>query len=172
MSTRVMGDHQLLMKLERLKKSAQNKIIRKGNSKAIRPVIQAAKAGVRKTSRTISKSIGVKHKFYKQNGVAVAIAGPRRAASTEAERPHVHFITGGWRYRKHVPANTAHLVERGTKPHQYTIKIGKSKIAIRHPGTKAKPFMEPALERQKHLAVQIFHQVARQEIMRIAVRRA
>jgi hypothetical protein len=163
----VEGAHELLLKLERLEKKAQDKIIKKANSKAVRPIIRAAKSNSRSVSRTISKAVGVKHKYYKQSQTALAIVGARVAKSVRTEKTHVHFMTGRVSMRVHDPRHTSHLVERGTKPHTYTIRIRKKQeaVTIRHPGTKAQPWLKPAYETQKGAAARLFQEVVKQQVM-------
>ncbi len=65
---------------------------------------------------------------------------------------------------KHRPGAIAHLVERGTKAHKITPKKGKLRLrgggfvtgAITHPGTRARPFMEPAFDLHKSRAFRVY----------------
>lgn len=68
---------------------------------------------------------------------------------------------------KYRPASIAHLVERGTAAHKIESKTGK-KLRLRgggfvnggvmHPGTRARPFMEPAFELHKRRALRVYGQ--------------
>ena len=71
-------------------------------------------------------------------------------------------------------AKVGHLIERGTKPH--TLETSKSRVMVgrkdgifygtqaRHPGTAAKPWLNPALEERKGPTVQRFGELIVEEI--------
>lgn len=160
----VTGDKDLLKKFANVQRRVQTKAIDKANSKAIRPVVTAAKRGARASSNTIAKGIGMRKKRYQKGAIQVAVAGVRNLASVASDRPKVHFVTGGWSYRRHDPRHTAHLVEKGTKPH--AIVIPRFKMVVRHPGTKAKPFLEPAFVSNVSTMTRIHADVLGAEIVR------
>lgn len=160
----ITGSDELIKKLSGMERKVQQKILKKANSKAIRPVIQAAKRGARPTSRTIAKSIGMRQSKYQGGQIHTVVAGVRNLASVASVRPQVHFVTGGWSYRRHDPRHTAHLVEKGTKAH--TIVIPRFKMIVRHPGTKAKPFLEPAFKSNVSTMTRIHAEILGSEIIR------
>jgi HK97 gp10 family phage protein len=119
----------------------------------------------RKGSGALRVSIGTKsQKGRKGKTLAFAVIGARKKV--------VRVFKG----RKTVPANYAHLVEKGTKPHSL-LKRAKSKLGrlkrvvriaagagARHPGTKPKPFLAPALEAKKAEAARVMMDVVAKEI--------
>ena len=161
MAVFITGDKELLRKLKTLDEKVERRALKKANAKAIRPVVRAAKAGVRPVSKTVAKGIGIRHKRYARTKTHVVVVGVRNQASVAVERQHTNPFTGETSMRKHDPRHTAHLIEGGTKPH--TITIGK--FSVRHPGTTAKPFLEPALERNETQVVAVHRSVLRQEIL-------
>ena len=163
----VSGTRELIWKLSSLEGKVAKKILGKANSKAIRPVITAAKRGARQTSNTLAKGIGLRHARYKAGQIHTVVVGVRNLASVASIKPKTHFLTGGWSMRKHDPRHTAHLVERGTAPHM--IPIPKLKVTVRHPGTKAKPFLEPALVENVNAVIRKHKDTLRSEIL-IAVK--
>lgn len=158
----IRGEKELIKKLVSLENKTRRKFLRKANGKAIRPVVQSAKANVRRESSTVSKSIGVRHKSYKRGATQASIVGPRNVDSVVKERPHVNPFTGKVGVRKHDPRHTAHLIEGGTKPH--TIKIFKN-LTVRHPGTSPRPFLEPAMKKNENKVVTLHAQVLRELIL-------
>jgi HK97 gp10 family phage protein len=89
-------------------------------------------------------SLGVKAvKGSRGKTLALAVIGPRKKV--------VRQIPRGRKTVKSVPAFYAHLVEKGTAPHD-TARGAKRKKAAgpgKHPGTKAQPFLAPAYESNK-----------------------
>lgn len=162
---KVQGERELQRTLQRLGWGASRKAIYKANSKAIRPVVQSAKSNVRRTSKTVAKGIGVRHKAYPRKGNVVSVVGVRNDTKLVQERPHINPFNDQWMYRKHDPRKTAHLIEGGTKAHQIVV-FGRLKI--NHPGTSPKPFLEPALERNQNKVIALHAQILRQELERAA----
>lgn len=163
----VSGVDNLVKNLSGLEGKMAKKILGKANSKAIRPVIQAAKRESRATSSTISKAIGLRNARYKKGQIHSVVVGVRNLASLAKDRPKVHFLTGGWSMRKHDPRHTAHLVELGTRPHM--IPIPSLKVTVRHPGTQPKPFLKPAMENNVNAVIRKHADTLRAEIL-IAVK--
>jgi hypothetical protein len=94
-----------------------------------------------KRSGLLRKGMTKKVRSYK-SGIAWGAIGPDRD------------LVGMWGIRKPRrirPANYAHLVEGGTKPH--TIKFKTRNRVMEHPGTDPHPFRRPALEASKAEAI-------------------
>lgn len=83
-----------------------------------------ARALAPKETGVLRRSIGTKSGRSKRKSAQYVVIGPRKEFSERGRRP----------------VKYAHLVEGGTAPHGY--KNSKRK----HPGSKPKPFLGPALE--------------------------
>lgn len=99
---KVMGAEQLQRKLSNLKRSAANRIWRKGMRQAVTPILQSARKRAPVFTRRLLKSLGSKVKTYKKGVGAVGLVGPRRGFAA--------VIRG----RRVNPTRYAHLAERQT----------------------------------------------------------
>jgi HK97 gp10 family phage protein len=167
MSLKLENDKQLVAQMRRIRAAVVKKAVRKANTKAMRPVVQQAKASVRKESGTVSKAIGVRHKHYSRSGTMVSMVGIRNQDSVIKQRPTINPFSGMSAYRKHDPRKTAHLIERGTKPHQIVV-FGRLKIS--HPGTKPRPFLAPAMERNISSIIAVQRNILRAEIINASLK--
>jgi HK97 gp10 family phage protein len=130
-----------------------NRVVNRAASKAMTPVLRAAKRLVPVDDKFLKKSLGRKVKSYKRSGNVVVLIGPRKGFKDEKSGRN--------------PANYAHLVEKGTAPHvirpesRRALKIrgpdgDKFVGAVIHPGTPPRPFLRPALDGNKSAVVQIY----------------
>jgi len=158
----VFGDKELIKQLEKLEEKAGKKILNKAVGKAVRPIIQTARAKVRPISKTVAKSLGIKRVRYNKGAVQVALVAIRTAANVASTKTVTNPITGATSTRKHIPYHTAHLIEGGTRPHQ--THLPGRKVTVQHPGTPAQPFLKPALEQNRQKAMATYAQVVREEI--------
>jgi HK97 gp10 family phage protein len=142
----VVGDTELVAMMNRLEKKGLTKAIRAANSKAAKPIRQSMKKYARETSKTIAKSIGIKNKVYSRNKTGIVIIGIRSQQSVRRE-----YLSATGKKRVHDPRFTGHLVEGGTQPHDIPA-FGNKAVMVRHPGTKAKPFIKRALDENIHQA--------------------
>ena len=122
----VLGDKELVRKLDRLAGAALRKLARPAVARAIVPVNKAAKRMAPVETGTLKKSLGIKIKTYAWPGVVWAGVGPRQG-----------FTGVGPDGRRRDPVNYAHLVELGTTH------------------SPAQPFLRPALDTQKPMAMAI-----------------
>lgn len=184
----IQGDEVLAKYLTKLPLSAFTAAMRRGSSKAMRPVLRSAKANAQKSNEfgLLVKSLGMKQKTYRRTATVVTLVGPRKVFKKRVytiprkNKPPIAV------YRNPVPY--AHLVEGGTQMHSLTKgdsarERGKTKIkqtfnstrvyiikdkrwvTIRkHPGATAKPFLKPALEQHKANTSQIYHEEMRKEL--------
>ncbi len=150
----LIGDKDLIRKLDRLGKKGYRKTVAKAMSKAATPVSKLAKRlAPRGPTGLLKKSIGKKSKWYR--GTRVVIIGPRKgfkvAVGTYKRGPR----KGQTKW--HNPANIAHLVELG---HRIVTggsveRIdGRDKGKAKHSGrvvghVPAQPFLRPALLQNK-----------------------
>jgi len=152
----------------------------------------------------LSRSIGVKVKKYKgsrrpvrtysaeearalaASGVTVAIVGARRSfvqtvlrrsSFIRGSRQAVASVVETREYLKpvsSVPANYAHLIEGGVRPHTTgkgsSLRSGKSG-GVRHPGFAAKPWLNPAIdakrEESRRIMAESFAEDLRAEAARV-----
>lgn len=134
----IIGDKDLIKRLEFLTPSIRKKVLRPAVTAASRPIRQAAKASVPVRFGALKKSIDLKAKSYKET--AVAIVGPKTGQSATG----VNLFGQSGRI---VPTQYAHLVEKGTKPH--VIRTGRGrKVIWMHPGSPPTRFMQKALSSQ------------------------
>jgi len=158
----VFGDEELIKEFERLEKKTGKRILKKGMAKAVRPVIQTARAKVRPISKTVAKALGIKRKSYQRGAIEIAAVGVRTDAKVTGVKTVINPVTGKTSIRKHVPYHTAHLIEGGTAPH--VTHLPGRKVQVQHPGSPAQPFMEPALEQNETKAISTYAQVVREEL--------
>lgn len=136
---KVEGDEKLIRALKAFPDKLARKVLRKAGSKAATPVARAARKLVRPTSKTIATSIGSKVKVYPKSGRLFVAVGPKRDTPKSP--------TG------HNPSKTAHLVDRGTKPHRLRVY---GRVRIVHPGARPRPFLEPAEKQSEAEVKRIF----------------
>lgn len=134
------------------------RVARAANAKAMRPVVQRAKALVVKESGLLRRSIGVKTKLYPKKLVVATVVGARSNVREEVVDP----VTK--QKRRKIPSKYAHLVEYGHRVARKgttllrageTIRAGRRRARLekRKLGKSigfvpAKPFMRPAFDGQ------------------------
>lgn len=137
-SLNVQGDLEVVNLLRELPLKVERKGVRAAVTAMTTPIARAAKAKApRVYTGLLKKAIGKKTKAGRSKGSAVGLVGARRS------------VEGAYKGKRWVPANYIHLVELGTKPHGIPTKDGGT---VQHPGSPAKPFLEPAYEEQKSAA--------------------
>ena len=151
----IQGQEELLRNVRKLEKKVQKRIIRKALGKVARAVVKDARALVPRETGLLRESLGSVIRFGKKTGEAFAVIGPR----VEFKGKKVEKIRAGLRgaKTKRKPANYGHLVEFGAKPHkQRFIPVAGGVIRLggdMHPGARPKPFLRPALEKNKTKAL-------------------
>jgi len=141
MTTRVSGIKPLLKRLKQLPDRAQRRVLRPAVTKAATPIVKAARRLAPKgTGQTpdgrdrphLGKSITkTRAKLYRKTGTVLVVIGPEKNKA-----PHDR------------------LVHDGTKPHSIVLtqplQLGRVTLpagfVIRHPGAKAQPFLEQAVD--------------------------
>lgn len=165
----IQGGPELQRALEKIDNEIAKKIMRKAAQKATTPWIRSARNKVKPISGTAARALGRRYKFYRNTATHYVIVGMRKGYAVPK--------TGGDKGGKpgHDPRHTAHLIERGTKPHTIPAPVGGLKIgpviikgAVRHPGTEPHPFMRPAFEENKRGAVTIVTQEIRGGLNKVA----
>ncbi len=165
-SVSLTGDVELMRLLENLPDKVFKKVIGKASRKAMAPVVKSARRKAPAETGLLRKSLGTKQKAYKKNGVTVTIVGPRKGFKSKVK---VDDGRGGTRTESRNPANYAHLVEFGTRPHSTSAGVSsRSKDertkaftatqTTKHPGTQAQPFMRPAFDQNRGNIVRIMHE--------------
>lgn len=162
----VRAERETLAGLRTLRGRFLTAAVRNAVRKGARPMAKRAKANVPVEFGFTRKSIGTKVKSFRDGNV-VAVTGPRRGPKfvyQAAAKPFVARDADGQANRtviafagrpvKRVPANTAHLLELGVKPHRLGSGVQAGRAGGRgrttdqrgaeHPGFPAKPFLRPA----------------------------
>lgn len=165
---RITGDKELVKALEALDRKARTRITRAALRKAGEPVVAKAALNVADVSETIADSIGTEAKSFNKGAFHVLKVGPVSDSGAWRTKRVANPFTGDKGARIHKPHKTAHLVEGGTKPH--TIQLGK--LTIRHPGTEARPFLEPARRAMQAAVERVYVREAWKGIEREAKRAA
>ena len=157
----VIGADRLPKALASLPVKMQRKAVRKALNFAATPIIKSARSLVPVDDGDLKRSLGKKVKVAKrpEQGATLTI-GPRTkyAGQTPGKRP----------------ASYAHLVEFGTAPHQIEAKpvltIGPLQIrgVVQHPGAAPRPFLRPAFEASKSVALRRFSDKLGKEMERLA----
>jgi hypothetical protein len=146
---KISGDEELKRALKAFPDKLEKRVLRSAAGKAATATAKGIRREAKPASPTIARFIGTKVKLYKQ-GTVFAIAGPRRDSPKSP--------TG------HNPAYTAHLVDRGTKPHSMK---AWGRVRIVHPGAKAQPFMQPGAHQATSDVKRIYLQALRDGIAKI-----
>ncbi len=151
-------------RLEGLSRKVTGKILRPAVKHAAKIVLKAVKAKVPTRTRNLKKSLAVKVKTYRRTGTVVAIIGPRKGRKTQ-----IGTYSRGPNKGKPIyedPANIAHLVEFGTRPHAIgkgsrlarVLKSGRLTKEIQtggmHPGAAAQSFIRAGWDATKGPAEQ------------------
>lgn len=168
----ISGERELQRAMKTLPRAVAEKVSRDAVMAGGGVIKRAAVANAQKHSDTgtLAKSIVVKRKKYR--GVQMAIVGPKhmkkvfriskkgklRGVGKKAQA-EMHAAGRGKELYYYDPANYAHLVERGTRPHGpkkkrilYNPQTGQF-YGRRVRGTPARPFMRPAFDSQKGVAM-------------------
>ena len=152
------GMDELVRKLERLEPKNQRRALRRAVGKAGNEIVKDARKRVATNLGLLKLSLGRKDKVYKRSNTAVSVVGARtRFKGKKAES----IRAGGGRASKARPANYAHLVEFGTKPHAIRGRGGFLAFAgivtrvVNHPGSRPKPFLRPAFAAKRVEALSV-----------------
>ena len=157
--------------MQRVDDALRDKIAGKGISRALTPVLRAAKKNItpRKRSGLYRKSVIRKVKRYR-SGIAVGLVGPDTSVVGQFE---------GSRIR---PQKYAHLVEYGTRPHRLgrgavlarddKPKLKQVQHGYKHPGAKAFGPLSRAAAETKAQAVAIYGQTVADELAKLATKEA
>ena len=154
---------QLKIKLEGLEEAFRNlaEFPRNLQGPMLRAAVRAASTPMLQRARMLCpvgdtgllrKSLGRRFKTYRKNGVVAVYMGPRRGFKT--------IING----RAVNPTNYAHLVEYGTSQH-FLGKKGSKETGLLHPGARARPFLRPAFDQTKGIAVEMFVQKINEDMI-------
>jgi len=138
----LIGDRRLKKKFKNLESNAsRNRVIRRPLSNALTPISKEAKRTVPKKEGFLKRSIIKKVKAYR-NGIWGGV-GP----STDKKFTRVDSLG-----KKSIPSKYAKLVEFGTMR------------------SRAKPFLRPALDKKKSVAMQILKAGIKKNLMKEAER--
>lgn len=137
-SVQVKGLADLQRALDTLAPKLAANVMRGALRAGLKPIMTAASGGVPVDEGALRDSIRISAKVKQLQAVGAVKAGGRR----KGKRPAYH----------------AHLVEYGTGPHRIEARPPNKALAIgvfavEHPGSRAQPFMRPALDGQHGAAV-------------------
>ncbi len=155
--------------------------------------VKAARAAVPRDTGSLKKSLGKRVRVYNGGATVVLVVGPRKDAKPKDGQPAKKgkFSTlilkrGGKTFRRVTPANYAHLVEYGTRPHSLAAgdrmaRPAKGKRAATqarqsaggpaHPGTSPRPFIAPAAATIRAQAAALLSKRVAAEIRKITAKR-
>lgn len=160
-------DEELFKALRSLPVDVERRVLGAALKKAGKPIEQGAAQNVSGTSKTIAGAMTTQMRTYKK-AVMVLRVGPGSGRQYWTLKRQLNPFTGQISIKFHKPEFTSHLVELGTQKHQ--IRLPGRKVTVMHPGTPAKPFLNPALEQHDELAIAIFQNTAWKAIERHARR--
>jgi HK97 gp10 family phage protein len=111
------GD-ELVAALKALPPAVFKRVARAANAKAMRPVVQRAKALAPRNTGLLRKSIGVKTKLYPKKLTVATVVGPRYSGDFDTPHKSAKFeretvTKGSGKIRRQIPGKYAHLVEYG-----------------------------------------------------------
>lgn len=147
---KVEGADALLKRLDRLKRTARNKVLRPAVNEACNPVLAAARATAPADEGWLRKALAKRVKTYARSGVVVGVVGPRTGYQTtgRGQSKRRGLTAFGRKLRSKTrrrPSKYAHLVEYGTAPHRIAVPRGGG-LVVRHPGSPATRFLRRAWE--------------------------
>jgi HK97 gp10 family phage protein len=168
MRLRITGDDELVGRLQALDKTGA-RITKRAIAAAVQPIIEDAKRRVEPISPTIADAIDFEQKLKNKGQYHYIRIGAVTDQSKTTVKAQFNPITGRVQAKWHNPSKTAHLVEKGTKPHSLRIY---GSIRIKHPGAKPYPHLIPALEQNEALVEAVFAREAQAGIERELSKRA
>ena len=131
------GARELVAALKQVDEKVRNRVIRGAVRKAAKPMRARAAQRAPDATGRLRLAMAIRTKLYRRTGVAGAVVGARAEATNKEAK-----ALRSWIGRRVNPANYAHLVEFGTRPHAIWRRGGGPKI--KHPGAPGRPFMLPA----------------------------
>lgn len=156
------GDKALMSALRSLPEKVRRKISLAAVRAGAKPVISAAASAAPRESGRLQESIGAKTKAYRRGAEAtIAVIGARKG------------FGGDYRGYPRDPRYYSHMVEGGTRPHLLPyLRIGGEIIRQwwRHPGARPKPFLAPAFDSQKQMALSAITAKLRQRLEKEAAK--
>lgn len=180
---KLLGHRQLMHALRQFKPSVRRRIMRPAMRKAARIIVRDAKALAPKETGLLKRSIGMRMRVSGKTGNILVVIGPRHGFGAKVTRdPKGKLVSLHTRKRQSQyagaetvyrnPTKYAHLVEFGSAPHVQAGKLkrlGDRMVArVRHPGAPAKPFLRPALQRNKGRAMNTIRAEAWRQLQRYA----
>lgn len=167
-----------LANLAEIDKKAARKALKIAVDEAVKPILKDARANVPTDTKTLKKALGKKVKSYRNSLVVVGVVGPRKdkKGAKATKRKKLVRTTSSGRQIWRDPVKYAHLIEFGTRPHSLgkgdkiarkdgrRSKVQQSRGARRHPGTRANPFLRPALDKNRRNSREIMKRVLREHL--------
>lgn len=138
------GAAEMFRALYKLNDKMRAKVTSAAIRKGVRPIINDARSRVPRESGLLRKSIGYVVRTYRGGETTIGVIGGTSNVSGNVE------VAGRTMFRW--PVKYAHLVEHGTRPHAQPRNRRYSRSG--HPGSTAKPFLEPAFESKHSEALQ------------------
>jgi len=161
---RIYGDKEMDRALRKLGKKVDRKLSLAAVRVGARPIWQDAARRAPRQTGILGRSMGARTKKYRRGAeAAIAVIGARTRFRT---------TVGGYPRQ---PAFYAHLVAKGTRPHLLRyLRIGGQLIRQwwRHPGARPQPFLGPAFEANKTVALRKIRDNLRKGIEREAKKAA
>lgn len=153
----VIGADDIAKAFGELDMKTRKRFMKAALNKAGANIAQEASGNVMSISPTIAKSVGVSMKSYRAGRFHVMKIGPTNDPAHWKTKKRWSPVAGEYIEVTHKPVFTAHLVEGGTKAHDIVIRKGRKKpLRMKHPGTKAQPWLGPAKEQGWNRAEQIY----------------
>lgn len=135
----LVGDRELMRKLDRLAGKMGRTVLRKSMRAASAPVAKTTKANAPVDTQGLKRSIGSKSKWYNSSGTLVVVVGPRIRKGKTVHKKGTFF---GTKEIAAIKGQHGYIVEFGTKP-RYT-KTGAFRGIM-----PANPFMRRAWDSEK-----------------------
>jgi len=135
------GVREFQAKLAVLDKEVRTDIMKKTLGRAVKPIVKSMRSNLKSHKRTglLSLSLGVRQKTYRKGNIRVAAVGPRlKFAGKKVEAIRGRTAAGA----RAKPANYAHFLESGAKPHWIRGKRGPLRFlgvvtqVVWHPGIR------------------------------------
>lgn len=160
------GLQSVLAALDKLKQGARNRILRKALTTAAKPMTKTAKELAPRETGLLRKSIGSVTRTNK-SGFVMVIIGPRVGFRKEVKLKKNRIFRQAGTRTVFVPKPTDEQLTMVRNPIKYAHLV---ELGTRY--RRAKPFLQPAFDRNRQGAIDTITRISWDEIQKLAARAA
>jgi len=152
-------ERRLLRTLDTIENKVRKRILGKAVRAAAKPILKQARTNAPRRTTVLKRALITKVKRYKNGNVVAAIGPEYRKDRKTGKRTFRMLKATKSRGALKVDAFYAHMVEKGTAPHEYNgpVLINGQVVWIKtHPGTRATHFLKRSMQGQRQQAKRAF----------------